>query len=302
MARKFSILKKIIIVVLIVALLVTALLVIAKTSGEDAELNWIQRFARQTLSQFSQWGAGFAGFFDFRSKQALESEIQALKLELAEANTELQLIQEQAVENQRLRELLGYQDQLATSYTTLVAHVTGRNPDNWYNRLLLNKGSDDGIANNMVVVNQDGLVGRIVNVEATTCEVLLIIDAMGSLGGMIQSSRTQGVLEGIGGGKGLMNMKNLPYTEDIQINDVVVSSGVGGIFPAGLLVGHIVKVNTSLDGLSKQAVVEPTCDFDHLEEVLILMEPVTALPAGTEETPPDSEGEGGADPDTGEAN
>ena len=65
-------------------------------------------------------------------------------------------------------------------------------------------------------------------------------------------------------------MTKLPYNADIQLNDVVVTSGTGGVFPAGLLVGTVVKVNTSSDGLSKEAIIEPYCDFDDIQFVLVI--------------------------------
>ncbi|MEE0776582.1 MAG: rod shape-determining protein MreC, partial [Bacillota bacterium] len=93
------------------------------------------------------------------------------------------------------------------------------------------------------------------------------------------------VLEGIGGGKGLLTMSNLPFDANIQLNDVVVTSGEGGIFPAGLLVGSVVKVGNSIDGLSRQAVIEPFCDFNSIEEVLVM------IPVEKKEADEDIDGE-----------
>lgn len=269
MAKKRGIKRKIIIILLIVVVLVAALIILGKT-GDEGNLNPVQRFARQALAQVSRLGAGFSNFFDFSTKRGLEAELEALQQELAQYKADNQLMTSVSAENQRLQELLGYKEELGTYWESTVARVTGREPDNWHDLLLLDKGSDDGIAADMAVVNYQGLVGRVVDVTDTTSKVRLIIDPMGSLGGMVEANRSQGVLEGIGGGKGLLNFKNLPYSADIQLGAVVVTSGVGQVFPEGLRVGTIAKVSTSLDGLSKQAVVEPFCDFDRIEEVLIL--------------------------------
>ena len=173
-------------------------------------------------------------------------------------------------ENEKLRELLDLKNSYQTGWETVAAEVIGREADNWYEKLTINKGSKDGITENMAVVDQNGLVGKIVNVTEKTSEVQMMIDSGASLGGMLQKSSIEGVLQGIGGGKGLITMTKLPYNADIQLNDVVVTSGTGGVFPAGLLVGTVVKVNTSSDGLSKEAIIEPYCDFDDIQFVLVI--------------------------------
>ena len=189
--------------------------------------------------------------------------------------TESQISGDIEAENQELRELLGLQESFTAGWGTVAAEVISREADNWYEKLTINKGSKDGISENMAVVDQNGLLGKIVNVTENTSEVLLIIDSAGSLGGMMLNSSIQGVLQGIGGGKGLINMTKLPYNADIQLNDVVITSGVGGVFPAGLLVGTVVKVNSSSDGLSKEAIIQPYADFNDIQFVLVVY-PMTA--------------------------
>ncbi|MDO4542778.1 MAG: rod shape-determining protein MreC [Bacillota bacterium] len=223
------------------------------------------------IAPFTAVGNFFGNLFDFDTKKELEDELATANEELAKYKTESSLSDQLKAENQRLTELLDIKNSYSTDWDMCAATVTGREIDNWYESITVDKGSADGITENMAVVNQDGLVGRTKNVTAHTSEVLLILDAQGSLGGMTQGSRIPGVLTGIGGGKGLLNMKNLPFNAEIQLNDIVVTSGEGGVFPAGLLVGTIVKVGNSADGLSKEAVVEPFCDFDSITEVLILI-------------------------------
>lgn len=247
------------------------LLIIARSCGASQGASAPESAAKSAFAPFTAVGNFFGNLFDFDTKKNLEDELADANEELAKYKTEASLSAEIKGENQRLSELLEIKKSYSNDWDMCVASVTGREIDNWYEAIIVDKGSADGVKENMAVVNQDGLVGRTRNVTAHTAEVLLILDAQGSLGGMTQESHIPGVLTGIGGGKGLLNMKNLPFNAEIQLNDIVVTSGEGGIFPAGLLVGTVVKVGNSVDGLSKEAVIEPFCDFDSIREVLILI-------------------------------
>lgn len=251
-------------------LLLILLLLVGRSCGSSNTASSAESAAQESWQPVSVVGDFFGSLFDFSTKKALQEEIDKLNQELAEVKTNSQISGDVESENQKLRELLELKETYTSGWVTVAAEVTGREADNWYEKLTINKGSKDGISENMAVVDQNGLVGKIINVTANTSEVLLIIDSAGSLGGMLQKSSIQGVLQGIGGGKGLITMTKLPYNADIQLNDVVVTSGVGGVFPAGLLVGTVVKVNTSADGLSKEAIVEPYADFNDIQFVLVV--------------------------------
>lgn len=248
-----------------------ALMLLARSCGSSTELSKAESGARGVFAPFHAVGDFFGNFFDFSTKNQLQKDLDKANKDLAKYKTKESLSEDVATENKRLRKLLEIKESYAKDWDMCVASVSVHEIDNWYERITVDKGSADGVKENMAVVNEDGLVGRTVNVTSHTCDVLLIIDAQGSLGGMTQESRIPGVLTGIGGGKGLLNMTNLPFNAEIQLNDIVVTSGQGGIFPAGLLVGTVVKVSNSLDGLSKTAIIEPFCDFNSITEVLILI-------------------------------
>ena len=256
-------------------LLLILLLLLGRSCGSSETISGPEGAAQEGSQSISSVGDFFGNFFDFSTKKELQAEIDSLNQELAQVKTESQISGDIEAENQELRELLGLQESFTAGWGTVAAEVISREADNWYEKLTINKGSKDGISENMAVVDQNGLLGKIVNVTENTSEVLLIIDSAGSLGGMMQKSSIQGVLQGIGGGKGLINMTKLPYNADIQLNDVVITSGVGGVFPAGLLVGTVVKVNSSSDGLSKEAIIQPYADFNDIQFVLVVY-PMTA--------------------------
>lgn len=251
-------------------LLLIILLLLGRSCGSSDTASALEGAAQESRQPIAAIGDFFGNIFDFSTKKGLQKEIEQLNRELAEVKTDGQISGDVEAENQKLRELLELKESYSTGWVTVAAEVTGREADNWYEKITINKGSSDGISEGMAVVDQNGLIGKIVNVTAHTSQVLLIIDSTGSLGGMMQKSSIQGVLQGIGGGKGLINMTKLPYNADIQLNDVVVTSGVGGVFPAGLLVGTVVKVNTSADGLSKEAIIEPYADFNDIQFVLVV--------------------------------
>lgn len=250
--------------------LLIALLLLARSCGTSSTLSGAESSAKEAWAPISAIGDFFSNIFDFSTKKSLQAEVDKLNEELANLKTESQISDDVASENEDLRSLLKLKEEYSSTWVTVAAEVTARDADNWYEKLTINKGSADGITENMAVVNQDGLIGKTTNVTENTSDVILIIDSSGALGGMLQESSIQGVLQGIGGGKGLITMTKLPYNADIQLNDVVVSSGVGGVFPAGLLVGTVIKVNTSADGLSKEAIVEPYVNFDDLKFVLVI--------------------------------
>ena len=251
-------------------ILLVALLLLARSCGSSDSLSSAEAAAKESWQPISAIGDFFGNIFDFSTKKSLQKEIDELNAEVAELKTTSRISDDVAAENEDLRELLELKESNSTGWVCVAAEVTGREADNWYEKLTINKGSNDGIEENMAVVNQDGLVGKVINVTKTTSDVQLIIDSSGALGGMLQQSSIQGVLQGIGGGKGLITMTKLPYNADIQLNEVVITSGIAGVFPAGLLVGTVVKVNTSADGLSKEAIIDPYCDFDDIKFVLVI--------------------------------
>lgn len=253
----------------IIAVLIL-LLFVARGCGASDRASAVESAAKEGWHPVAAAGDFFSSLFDFSSKKAMEQEIDGLKKELAEVKTQSEISEDIVSENEKLRGLLDLKETYSTEWVTIAADVTGREADNWYEKLTINKGSKDGITENMAVVDQNGLLGKTINVTENTSEVLLIIDSGTSLGGMLQESSIEGILQGIGGGKGLITMTKLPYNANIQLNDIVVTSGVGGIFPAGILVGTVAKVNTSSDGLSKEAVIQPYSDFDDIKFVLVV--------------------------------
>ncbi|MDP2857107.1 MAG: rod shape-determining protein MreC [Bacillota bacterium] len=184
-------------------------------------------------------------------------------------------LQEALKESQRLRDLLKFAGTL--KYVYIPAEVVGRNPDNWLNTAIINKGFADGVSVNDSVVTSLGLVGRVTKVTRNTATVMLMLDPDSGVGGLVQRSRDAGVVVGVAGGGQTVSMKLFPRDPDVKAGDVIITSGLGSFFPKGLPIGKVVSVSKGEYGLVKVADIQPFVNFDRLEEVLVLKpsEPVT---------------------------
>lgn len=184
---------------------------------------------------------------------------------------ERQSWQEALKENIRLRSLLDYKQRLP--YKSIAARVVSYDPSNWANTLLIDKGSTDGIYKLAPVVayqdGQEGLVGRVVEVEKHFSSVLLIHDQNSMIGSQIVSSKFKGVIEG--DNHRYCKLKFLPYDATVNLNDIITTSGDGGIFPKGLLIGRVIKVGLKNRGLFRDVTIFPFIKFSKLEEVMVII-------------------------------
>ena len=168
---------------------------------------------------------------------------------------------------ERLAALLNFtQTNETTRY--LAAEIIANEASGLFNGMILNKGSRDGIMVGMPVVTELGLVGRIVAVRANFSQVLLITDANSSVSARLQSTRAQGSVSGSAANQ--LRMTFIPLNTSIQINDVILTSGLGGNFPGDLIIGRVESVRQFEFELFQEAVVSSLIDFDSLEFVLVI--------------------------------
>lgn len=200
---------------------------------------------------------------------------------VAKLEAENTLLKEYEYQNLRLREMLNYKDSISGNYQTVAASVVARNPSNWFNTITINKGESDGIKKNMSVITSFGLVGHVINVSSHSSEVLLIVDNSSAVGGLVQITRTPGVVEGLGDNTGNLRMNYLAKEAPVRVNQVVISSGLGGIFPKGIPIGKITKIETDSNGLESYAIVRPFVDFNRIEEVLVIKSVFGGQPSTT---------------------
>lgn len=201
----------------------------------------------------------------------LKDENQMLLRQIIELENQSVLIEELKLENDRLMRMLDFKIR-SHQFDMEAARVIGRSPETWFNIIVIDKGKKNGIGVNMAVVTDRGLVARVDEVGESWAKARLIIDQRSAVSGMIQRTRANGVIKGgeSSDGQGLCRMVYLPENSNVVAGDLVISSGLGGVFPKGLVIGRIVEVKEDQDGLLKYAVVKPAVDLERLEEVLII--------------------------------
>ena len=207
---------------------------------------------------------------NLRENEKLQEENRLLKRELAELKfREKNYYQEIIASNQRLKKMLGFKEE--RTHQLLPVQVTAYPPRSFFKVVFIGKGEKEGMKKNMVVVNAEGLVGRIVEVYPHQCKVLTILDKRSKVGVIDQRTRDLAILEG----KGLEEVCELQYLlgkVPIEIGDKVVTSGVGGLFPKGILVGTISRIRKNPHRLFLDVEVTPTVNFGRLEELFVIKE------------------------------
>lgn len=205
---------------------------------------------------------------DLRGLRQRNEELQAENARLLLEIVRLKEVEHEAVV---LRDLLNFA-RAQPSYDIEGAHVVGRvigsDPSNLQRYILLDIGREDGIARNMPVITDRGLVGRISEVGTGWSRVLLIIDVSSSVNALTQSTRASGLVQGEPDGSVIM--RDIPQSDTISVGDTVFTSGLGGNLPRQLLIGQITGVERKDYDLYQQASVEPTVDFGRLEEVMVI--------------------------------
>ena len=215
----------------------------------------------------------------------LEADYEALQLENQTLSLQLNAAKESVKENERLQNLLDAQSRYE-SLDPIYAKVIARAPGQWFETFSINRGKSDGVTQGMAVVNGDGLIGRVYEAGMNYAKVLCIIDSRSSVAVMVQNTRDNGIMRGQiadNGSRAECYVYYLPGLNSVVPGDAVITSGTDSLFPKGLHVGSVSAV--SMDGGSdgSYAIVSPSVDFLHLEEVFVLREVVetdkdTALP------------------------
>jgi rod shape-determining protein MreC len=183
-------------------------------------------------------------------------------------------LNEEHLENRRLRELLDFRSEL--KHNVIPADVVAADPNRRYSSVLINKGSQEGVRKNMSVVNMCGLVGKVVDVSSRESVVQLMIDPSFRASALDKRSRVSGIIKPQTGFT--LRLDNVPLQEDVRVGDQVISSGLGGIFPRGIKIGTITSVESEETfsregrsfGIFKMIQVKPSVDFSSLEELFVL--------------------------------
>lgn len=196
----------------------------------------------------------------------LRHENRALRDQNLRISLELLELREARMENLRLRALLDFRTKAEGTY--LVARVVARDPNRVQNTVLLDMGAADGVGKRMPVITADGLVGRVLEVHPRTAVVQLLLDRNCRVSAIVQrDERTSGIVTCENGS---FFLRHVSVRSDVSEGDRVISSGLGGVFPKGLLIGMVSRVGERDQALFREVRLSPSVDFFNLEEVFVL--------------------------------
>lgn len=251
---------------------------VRKTNGDDSSrlirvwaVNLITPFEKAIV--WMQHGTGNT-WREYVYLRGVRQENRDLKMEIERLRLEQVRLSEDAVQARRLQNLLGFKEQLIVK--TVPAQVIGGSGSEQSRSVFIDKGSNDGIQPDMAVITADGIVGKVLRTYGSTSQVLLINDQSSGVGAILENSRLQGVLRGSAVGE--VVLERVMSDETVATGEAVRTSGGDAIFPKGLPVGTVTKVNRTPEAfLSIQ--VKPSVNLSKLEEVLVVTEKQERVPA-----------------------
>ena len=257
---------------LVVCLIISVVLItVGVRTGEDGPLaafrggfQTITTPVRLVGSAISMPFQGLGNIFsNLTADQATLSELEAENDQLRSRNAELEEAEQTAT---RLQGLLDIQSTYNLQSTA--AHIISGSSDSWSSTVTIDKGTSSGLSVGMPVTSSSGVIGQIVECSATSSTVLMVTDESSSISAMVQSSRAQGMLNGSAAGEVSLDMIRTDQT--VEVGDIVVTSGLGGVFPKGLPLGKVTSVEKNPGSMYYTIVVEPYAHTENAEEVLVI--------------------------------
>lgn len=272
MRPSWHVLKKALLVLILIVVTVGA---VHLTRPERAlDLNVFGAWARDVAApvQHAVWrttravNAGAAYVFSLGRDT---SRVRALEKKIAGLEGEIRRLRAAEKENERLRALLNYRTKSTEPF--LAAAVIGRNPDNWFGTVIINRGKTDGVTRGAAVITPAGLVGRVLTASSHTAEVLLIADPRSAVGSTVYETQVPGIVRGTLTETEKLKMEYVVKDEPVRKGFLVMTSSLSDVFPPGIPVGTVTKVEEEESGLFKTVYLKPVVDLNKLEEVLILL-------------------------------
>jgi rod shape-determining protein MreC len=214
---------------------------------------------------------------DLRNLRQRNEELEAENARLLLENVRLKEVEHEAVLKGDLLNFAQAHPSFNLQGAHVVGRVIGREPSNLLRYMTLDVGEEAGIARNMPVTTNRGLVGRISEVGKGWSRVLLVLDVSSLVNALTQSTRASGLIQGTPDGS--LVMRAIPQGDTVSVGDIVFTSGLGGNFPRQIPIGQITAVERKDYDLYQTATVQPTVDFDHLEAVLVItdFEPIEEM-------------------------
>jgi len=256
---------------LLVILIISSILIISRQVHDPTGMTYFRRSVITVVAPFqngfsaaigsvrSIWG-NYLFLFGTRAENT------KLREEVNQLRSEAQKLREELYRAGRLEEFSTYRYE--TGFTGMAAQVIGESSDPWTRTIVVNRGIQEGLKRNLPVVTPDGLVGSVIQTSDHSSIVRLIVDRSSRVPVLVSRSRARAILEGES--SGTCQLKYLDRTEDVQEGDVVITSGLAGIYPRGIEVGTITQIVSRSHGLYQYAKVLPKAPINRLEDVLII--------------------------------
>lgn len=256
----------------IIIVLIGGSLLLLFSSSKRPDLGLVSGFLYSVLRPLEQGVFGLhKGISDTWSTYISLIDVKKENQELKEENRKLRrdkaTLSAKESENIRLKRLLNIKT--IHEFPSLVAQVIGEDASGWYRTFFINRGWEDGVLSGMPITAPEGVVGRVVRTSANMSQVLLVIDPNLSLDCRVARTRDRGILKGSLDGGSIL--RHISLKSQVEPGDEVVTSGLDGVFPAGLPVGKIKSVRTGEQGLFLEANVTPSADLSAVEEVLVIL-------------------------------
>ncbi|MEH7456727.1 rod shape-determining protein MreC [Bacillus sp. JJ1127] len=277
-------LNKRLIVLLVSIILLVALIGISLK--ERKSLTWPEQFVKDTVGVvervFQKPANYVAGFFEnVEDVKRTYEENKQLKEKLDNYATLSANVENLKKENKELKEQVGIKDSL-DAHQEIQATVVSRNPDKWYDLVGIDKGAQQGIKKDMAVMTPKGLIGRVKSVSqfTSTVELLSSMNRTNRISAVVQGKEDSifGLIEGYDKEKQLLLFTKISSNVQVEKGQMVVTSGLGDIFPKGLVIGKIVDVQPDAYGLTQTAYVEPAADLNDVNHIMVAKRTMPSAP------------------------
>ena len=257
-----------------IATVIILLLLIFLTNVEVNKLSYLETVASSIINPIQRVFVDIKNKIQgnsiyFSNMESIMQENEELRNKNSELETKLRELEMIKAENTKFQEYMNLTDKYS-SYQTIPAYVINRDVSNYSSALILNVGKKDGIKERMTVIADKGLVGHVVSVTENTCKVQVIIDSASTVSCTISTTNESIICKGTLENNQVLRASYIPTSAELIQGDNVYTSGVGGIYPKGIIIGTIKEIITTSNITDRYAIVEPAVDFSKIDTVLII--------------------------------
>ena len=254
-------------IAILIVIVIISNVKINNLSYAEGAFNFFVMPVQNGLTYLKNWMSGNDAFFT--NVGNLKEENKQLKEENAKLQESLRELEITKSENETLKEYVNLKDKYS-EFTTVPGYVINKDASNYSNTIIINVGKKDGVEVNMPVISENGLVGHVISVTDTTAKVQTIIDTSSSISCTLTSSRDTIVAKGTLEANSMLKATYIPTEATLMQGDTLETSGIGGIYPKGILVGTIDKVVNTKNITDRYASIKTAVNFNKLQTVLVI--------------------------------